>query len=728
MKKFSCLFLTVSLLLLTACPGEEISNPGNLDKTDKPEEPITSSTVGKDGGELSVKNIHVSIPAGSFAADTKMELKKQTGENVFGTNKASEYYTITGIPVDFSKPVTITVTPDENAGANLFMAMGEESFVPSLNKMEVNYSFVESTLKEGKYLFNLTPAETDNDAKGKTMDLTFGLVKDFACKGGGTKSTRASSKFQIYYDTKKVRDYDAEKLEKYLNDAYDELVNMGFSFSKRTSWPISAYLYNRQSYSQNRLGEFVSSKFGNNWSYMTFNAGYMSDQTLMKSTAGHELFHLVQALYDPRWAFTKAISAGNFYWLDEATATWFEEIMAGEAYSSPTRKGHHMEPLKGVYKGANENPQHYGYGMAAFVKSMVGQTDKSTLSNIYQKISEGAENPVKAINGGASKTVSEMYPFFLDEYFNGKVYSDFEQSSLLTAEGVQTWNIASEGDTLKTFDNAYPGISTKIFKLNLSHDGFDDNSTLIIKTDEIAFAPKFVYKMQGGSVFKLLDMGKSELSITGLKQLQKDKALILAVVANSGYTDNNFKTTFNIVKMGGFKPIRAAVKLYIEGESNGSVSNVQATTGGIYATNHIKGSFSKNTFTASFDTESGSDGDPLKIRNMGNFTITFNPTGDRIVSGTFKLERDRTWTDRDGTTANDYEIATFKIRDIPINTIWKKNDIFNADYEEKGTNVGNKIYDVEYNSRYRDFNNTITTSSFDKITRLRVDVDLKEKE
>ncbi len=510
------------------------------------EESVLSITVGAGGGKLKSNNIEVVIPAGSFSSDTKVELKKQTGENVFGTNKASDYHTITGLLADFSKPITITVTPHKDAGANLFMAMGEESFVPSLNKMEVNYSFVESTLKEGKYLFELQPAEADNDAKGKKMDLTFGLVKDFARIGGGTKSTRATSKFIVYYDKNKVHDYDAEKLEKYLNDAYDELVNMGFSFSKRTNWPVQVNLYNRQSYSQNRLGEFVPSKFGNNRGYMTFNASYMSDETLMKSTAGHELFHLVQALYDPRWAFTKAISAGNFYWLDEATATWFEEIMVGETYSSVTRQGHHMEPLRGIYKGADDNPQHYGYGMAAFVKSMVGQTDKTTLSKIYQKISEGAENPVRAINEGASKSVSEMYPFFLDEYFDRRVYSDFEQSSLLTAEGVQTWNIASKEDTLKTFDNDYPGISAKIFKLNLSYDGFNDNDTLKIKTDEISFAPKYVYKMQGGSVFKLLDMGKSELSITGLKQLQKDKAVILLVVVNSGYTDNNFKTTFTV--------------------------------------------------------------------------------------------------------------------------------------------------------------------------------------
>ena len=690
------------------------------------EAPVSSTTVGAGGGTIKSNTIEIEIPSGSFSSDTKMELKKQTSENVFGTNKASDYYTVTGLPADFSKPILITVTPDKDAGENLFMAMGEESFVPSSNKTKLNYSFVESTLKNGKYVFELQPPTPDNDAKGQKIDLTFGLVKNFAPTRGGTKSTRAESKFLVYYDKKEVKESDALKLEGYLQEAYDELVSLGFSFAKRTNWPLKVNLYKQQGSNQNMLGEFVPSKLGNNRGYMTFNANYISDETMTKTTAGHELFHLVQALYDPRWAFTKAVSAGNCYWLEEAASTWFEEIMAGKTYSSPTRKGHHMEPLKGIYKGANENPQHYGYGMSAFVKSMIGQTDKTILSKIFKKISEGAEDPVSAINGGSSKSISEIYPIFLNDYFNGKVYSDFEQSSLLAAEGVQTWNIASKEDTLKTFDNQYPGISAKIFKLNLSYDDFKDTDTLKIKTDEISFAPKYVYKMQSGNVFTLLDRGKNDLSITGLKQLQKDKAILLLFVVYSGYTDENIKTMFSIVKATSFKPIRAAVKFSIEGVSNGTASNVEISTGGIFSAYYAKGSFNNNTFTASFDYQI-SYGEDIKDRHKGNFTITFNPAGDKIVSGTFKLEKDRTMIKWTGATANDYEIATFKIRDIPLE-IRKDQDIFNVNYEEKGDKLGNKIYDVNYNSKHRNYDNTETTFSFDKITKLNIYIDLKEKE
>lgn len=690
-------------------------------------ESLLSTTIGANGGKLKSNTIEIDIPSGSFSSDTKVELKKQTSENVFGTNKASDYYTVTGLPADFSKPIIITVTTDNDAGDNLFMAMGEEAFVPSSNKTKLNYSLVESTLKEGKYVFELQPIKPNEDTKGQKMDLTFGLVKNFVQTGGSTKSSGAGKRFKVCYCRYHVHDYEAEQFEKYLNAAYDELVKMGFSFSKRTNWPVQVMLNNRMSDAEHKLGEFVPSKWGNNYAYMVFNFGAMPNEDLLKSTAGHELFHLVQALYDPRSAFFKSISAGSCYWLEEAASTWFEEIMVGKNYSSPTRKGHHMEPLKDIYKGANDNPQYYGYGMSAFVKYMVSQTDNMTLSKIFQKISEKAGDPVTAINGGSSKSISEMYPSFLDDYFNKRVYSDFEVPSLLTAEGVQTWNVASEKDTLKTFDNQFTGISAKIFKINLSNDSFDDNSMLIIKTDKNTFAQKYVYKIQSPGTVTYLDLGRGELYIPGLKQMRKDKATLLVVVAYSGYTDENIKTTFNIVKAASFKPIRAAVKLYIDGEAQGSVSQVQATTGGIYVPNYIKGTFNKNTFTASFDTESQTD-ETLKTRNMGNFTIIFNPTGDRIVSGAFKLERKRTWTWRDGTTSEDHYVATFKVRDIPINSIYREYDVFNAEYEEKGNKVGEKIYDVEYVSRYRDENNNVTTFTFDKITRLKIDIDLKEKE
>nr|MBP6947632.1 hypothetical protein [Bacteroidales bacterium] len=194
-------------------------------------ESLLSTTIGANGGQLKSSTIEIEIPSGSFSSDMKMELKKQTSENVFGTNKASDYYTVTGLPADFSKPIIITVTPDNNAGDNLFMAMGEESFVPSSNKTKLNYSLVESTLKEGKYVFELQPSKPDNDAKGKKMDLTFGLVKNYVQTGGSTKSFGAGKRFKVCYCRYHVHDYEAEQFEKYLNAAYDELVKMGFSFS-----------------------------------------------------------------------------------------------------------------------------------------------------------------------------------------------------------------------------------------------------------------------------------------------------------------------------------------------------------------------------------------------------------------------------------------------------------------------------------------------------------------
>ena len=131
------------------------------------EESVVSTTVGADGGTLKDNAIVVEVPSGSFTSNTKMELKKETSQNIFGTNKASDYYTVTGLPADFSKPITITLTPDKNAGENLLMAMGEEVFVPSSNKNKVSYSFVEPTLKEGKYVYELQPSKPDDDAKGK---------------------------------------------------------------------------------------------------------------------------------------------------------------------------------------------------------------------------------------------------------------------------------------------------------------------------------------------------------------------------------------------------------------------------------------------------------------------------------------------------------------------------------------------------------------------------------
>ena len=345
-----------------------------------------------------------------------------------------------------------------------------------------------------------------------------------------------------------MHDYEAEQFEKYLNAAYDELVKMGFSFSKRTSWPVHVNLNNRQSDKAEILGEFTPSKRGDNYSYITFNFGNMPNEALMKSTAGHELFHLVQALYDPRWAFTKAISAGPLYWLDEATATWFEEVMAGKGYSSPTRKSNELHPFVGIYKGPTVHPQNYGYGMAAFIKYLVGQNDNKILSKIYEKRLAGAYDPVSIINEVSQKSISDIYPYFIEEYIAKKIYPDFDSYHMLWGidySGVQRWIVASKGDTLKTFDNDYPGISAKVFRLILSYEGFKDDDMLKVETDNTVFVPKYVYEAKNKEL-KFLYMGKSEFSIPNLKKLQKESGQILVVVANAGYTEDKVKTTFRI--------------------------------------------------------------------------------------------------------------------------------------------------------------------------------------
>ncbi len=543
------------------------------------EESVLSGTIGKSGGNLQANTIDISIPVGSFSADTKMELKKHIAGNVFGNSRASDYHTIAGLPADFTKPITITVTPAEDAGANLLMAMGEESFVPSLNKMKLNYSFVESTLKDGKYVFELQPPKPDNDAKGKKMDLTFGLVKDYVHTGVSTKAPNAGKRFNIHYNKFHVHDYEAEQLEAYLDAAYDELVKMGFSFSKRTKWPVEVNFNNSQSDEVGLMGEFCSSKFGNNYGTLSFYLGNMPNEDLLKSTAGHELFHLVKALYDPRWAYTKAVWASDFYWFDEATSTWFEEVMAGKGYSSATRKENELFPLIGIYRGPQVDAQHYGYGMAAFVKYIINQTDKTILSKIYQKIYEEAGDAVKIINGLTPNSISEMYPNFLEEYLTGKIYPDFEPQKLLSGVeygGIEKWAIRSKGDIQNTVEHTYPGISAKIFRVRLLYNGFQEYDELRIETDNTLTVPKYVFEVRNGK-FKFLYTGRSEFYVPKLKQLQKENGQVVVLVANAGYVDEKVKTTFTVIPqtkgiaLTTAKSVGEKVNIYIESDNTSKV-------------------------------------------------------------------------------------------------------------------------------------------------------------
>lgn len=97
-----------------------------------------------------------------------------------------------------------------------------------------------------------------------------------------------------------------------------------------------------------------------------------------------------------------------------------------------------------------------------------------------------------------------------------------------------TFTINTEDDTLKKFESNYPGLSAKVYKIEPKYSNFQDGGTLTLKTSH--GTKKIIYKLKGNDL-TFLGSAIGNYEVPGLKQLQQENAVVIAVVVHQCYTD-----------------------------------------------------------------------------------------------------------------------------------------------------------------------------------------------
>ena len=513
-----------------------------------------SQVISSAGGKLTTDDFSLTVPSGAFNSEAKLELYVSPTYDPFGNDGVSKTFRIEGLPDEYSKPLQVQIKYQGNLSGKSFIALGEDVFIRSLNTTETAYNLFPATASNGYLVCELPVPEQEK----RTYSLTNKTVQDAepgysrttlqAVTGRGTY-TSDKKHFEIIYPAFVANE--VSDLADFLEEAYSEFQGMGFSYAARTEWPISVTV---KDLGPELYGCSACSAWGDNYGYMEFNADKMDDLPDMRITAGHEFFHLVQALYDPRNRFSKAKFASPHYWLDEATAVWSEEKFSNESnYCSPIRKGHEMAPFSGMQAGANENAQHYGYGMSAMIKYLVNRYGEDVLVDIYEEIHNGA-HPIKAISS-STDPFAVWWNTFLNDYVLGKVYTDVS-SALWVGNVSGNFKISSASDTSKTFSATYPDLSAKLYTVTLGYPSTNSNAAIKFKvTGEAAHVTVFKYKP--GSI-EYLGSATDEVPIYGVKKLTDDKWNLLVLV--SDYRDvSPYTGTTNIGLEIGVSPVVTSI-------------------------------------------------------------------------------------------------------------------------------------------------------------------------
>ena len=526
MLNLSNLFLLIlfSLILTNGCSEDSPSEPEETNI-----QVLTSKSIGIEGGELKTETVEISIPPGALSVSTDLSIYNSTEENLFSQKEVSEFFVIDGLPSTINKPIKLKIKYDGVLSDSSYIAIGENNFTCSSNNLLTSFRLLSASDSAGYLIATLIPLNETNDENiilSKTnedaISLNIGAISGYA------SYISSQGHFKINFPAWVLNEvYD---LGDYLEYAYNSFQNIGFSYSRRTKWPVEVTV---KKLDAAVFGYSYNSVWGDNYGYMEFNVDKMFNKEDLKVTAGHEFFHLVQSLYDPRNRFSKAKFQSEHLWLDEAAAVWSEYLFSnsGIEYTSPIFANNAYEILKGIAISTGDNAQSYGYAMASLIKYITSKYGNNSLVTIYENVYNG-QSVTRAVSSVLPVGLSYTWKSYLKSLFSFEIYKSdlFRTSTLLSTAKIKSQNflIDSADDTLKVFESSLQDLSATIFSVNNLFDNLQDNAKLEFVCEGWELQ---VYKVNG-STSSLLASGTDTIIVDKFKDLSDDGYQIVAVLIN----------------------------------------------------------------------------------------------------------------------------------------------------------------------------------------------------
>lgn len=534
--KIRWIFLVfAAAFMLNACEKAPQTEPDPNDPDPDPD-PSPTAWITNMGGEINWKDLKLTVAPDCFNQGFQVTATELNSSEYLGDDAASAFYRIEGVPMHFKKNLIIEIKPEAGISGTVFGVLMEHAHVTGETGARNTMRFVEGAMVNDKFSFSIEPFDDFESTPAlDTLHLYVGLIKNyevFSSKGH----------FAIYGSEQFASQ--AIDLGIYLEEAYEKFksTDFGFDYSRRTKWPVKVTI---KELGGETDGVFVPSKWGNNHGTIEIDDDLMADKPALRATAAHEFFHLVQALYDPRWGFTKGISKPAHYWLEEAASVWSEGFFSENPhYYSKNRAGNEKDPFKGWLHNIDNKPAAHGYGMSALMKYISTNYGQNKIKEVFQKIYDGEKDIKNAFNTSLPDPLSSFYDEFIDDYLQKKVYNDMSpERYIIDNNGI--FDIQTANDTYKAFESSYEGLSANVYVIKVSFDGISDQAAL--KLSNVGEGKKYAYRVKG-SVTTGIGIAGGELIIPNLKSFQEDNARIMVVLVNQSYNNANIKLEMEVTQ------------------------------------------------------------------------------------------------------------------------------------------------------------------------------------
>ena len=351
--------------------------------------PSGNAAIGAAGGTVRAGTASVAIAPNTLAQSVTVTLTSGRRRPDFLGQPASLVYSLNIASGDLTKDLAVTLAGFGGPDRDVVVALADRADYDT-SQMATRPALVTGRVRSGVLTFAIPATEVQTASGG--LDQTSGTPAPVTPTRTGYTfwamagfNTMESAHFRLYFPAS-IQAGKVDMAQLILNDAedaYTRLQGLGFvmtGLSIPTSITVESGLGSRDG----EAGLPLSGKAGQ---FLNLNVNLCTPATAdkLRATIGHEYFHIVQNLYDPRSALRIRHPSFRpyFLWLSEASSVWFESVvLESSSYVSDIFVSNIDSCRQGLETFADHTEaQSIGYAASGFLRYLTDARGSNTIIN-----------------------------------------------------------------------------------------------------------------------------------------------------------------------------------------------------------------------------------------------------------------------------------------------------------------------------------------------------------
>jgi len=585
-----------------------------------------TAAVGPAGGVVATEGIRVEVPAGAFTGTTTLGI----GRGIEPQGAVTPAFTLSGLPEDIKAPITVRVKLSAQPGSEPLLALVDKIILEAGVEGDSAVLTLPLTVDPPASLFPAAaagyPPRAAESAPPQdslsTGDVGFYITSFYA------HTDSAGQHFRIFYPKNQGLDRYAQDVGAGLESAYGKLAQLGFDWTRRKRWPINVVFHPFSGEDVDKFGYSRTSLWGTEYSTLHFNStkfpAGMSRE--LQATTGHELFHLLQDLYDPRRRTAIAWSQPAWLWMLEAASTWFEGLAVDDPnYLPPTVQNsnwgfmtqHGLE----MTAGPQGEVQGHGYGASMFLNWLTRKCGGTLVWKTFDqyryrapglfmepRYSAAEALAAAVLDCKTARDLNSEWLEFCQRVWGGPLYGGaFPTQAHLLQLGAQRFSFTDTDDP-PSFTQTWsaPDLSARLFVVRLFKKWPGKTTLKLELSDPGGMAQMMIWRVSSGGrwTFVAATRGPQEFQDGETMAANGEQLVVLVGNGNGrGKYQGSTQLTFSVKKEGGvdlWQMLRSTTAMSHVIRSRNTVTGAEFQAG-TWAAGNISGlRWSGNAFSVDY--------------------------------------------------------------------------------------------------------------------------------